>query len=65
MLLSAIIFLPLFFALLLLVSPREAWIRPAALVFSLVEFFLSLEILGRFDNSTPALQMVERLPWIP
>ncbi|PWU21982.1 MAG: Fe-S-binding domain-containing protein, partial [Bdellovibrio sp.] len=64
MLLSILVFCPLLFALILAMVGSARWIRPTALVFSLVEFVLSLVMLAQFDASTPALQMVERYPWI-
>ena len=63
--LSLLIFLPAIFALLLWVTPNGKWYRPVALVFSLVEFILSLVMLGQFNPGTPALQMVEKMPWVP
>lgn len=65
MILSAIVFLPILFALILTFWPKENSIRPLALGFSLVEFFLSLSLLQRFDPTSPALQMVEKSMWIP
>jgi len=65
MILTAIVFLPIVFALFLALWPKESTIRPLALGFSLVEFLLSLTLLQRFDQSTAALQMVEKSMWIP
>ena len=63
--LSAITLLPLAFAILIWMTPKESWIRPVALLLALFEFGLSLSILGLFDKSTPALQLVEIFPWVP
>lgn len=65
MLLSAITLLPLLFALIIWITPRESWIRPLALVLALAEFALSLLLLVNFDKSTHMIQMVELVPWIP
>lgn len=65
MILTAIVFLPIVFALILAFWPKENSIRPLALGFSLIEFFLSLGVLQRFDPNTAALQMVEKTMWIP
>lgn len=64
MLLSALIFLPIVFALAMLVLPR-ALVRPVALVLAIAEFVLSLTILGHFDKASVAAQMVEQYSWIP
>jgi len=64
MLLSAITFLPLFFAMILVVWPNARTIKHLALGFSVIEFILSLGLLFRFDNSTAQLQMVEKYQWI-
>ena len=65
MLLSTIIFLPILFAVVMLVWPQKSTLRPLALGFSLIEFFISLTILQKFDTSTAALQLVEKYSWIP
>lgn len=64
MLLSAVVFLPIVFALIITLWPKENSIRPLALGFGLIEFVLSLVILQRFDSSSSALQLVEQYPWI-
>jgi NADH-quinone oxidoreductase subunit M len=64
MLLSAIIFLPLVFALAMLVLPRSL-VRPAALALGIVEFGLSLIILCQFDKASVAAQLVEQYSWVP
>ena len=64
MILSSLIFLPLFFALVLCAWPQKNTIRHVALGFSLIEFVLSLVMLKSFNPSTAVLQMVEKTPWI-
>lgn len=63
-LLSLIIFLPLVFSGLLMLATSDRAIRAASLLFSLVEFVLSLAILKYFDPANPGLQMVVQTPWI-
>lgn len=64
MLLSAIVFLPLLFALIIALWPKTNSIRPLAFGFSIIEFILSLSILQRFDASSAALQLVEKHVWV-
>ena len=64
MLLSLIIFLPMLFAALVWFFPEDKWLRPVALIFSLIEFALSLAIFNSFEASSPGLQLVERMNWI-
>lgn len=64
MLLSAVVFLPMLFALIVALWPNQRTLRPLALGFALIEFALSLGIFYYFDPSSPALQLVERYPWI-
>lgn len=64
MLLTAVVFLPLVFALLVMAWPRIQSVRVLALGLALVEFALSLNILQRFNTETPALQFVEKHMWI-
>ena len=66
-LLSAIIFLPVVAAaaLLLIPGPRAAAIRAFTVVAMLLQFVLTLVLLGRFDPAVGAMQQVERLSWIP
>jgi NADH-quinone oxidoreductase subunit M len=65
--LSLLVFLPTLGAAALLLIPRR---RPSALLkaalgVSLLAFFQSLWVLGRFDPNAGAMQLVERLGWIP
>lgn len=64
MLLSTIVFLPIFFGLILLAWPSARTLRPLALAFGLLEFVLSLFLLHLYDPSTPKLQLVENYLWI-
>jgi len=64
MLLSAIVFMPLLFALIVTLWPRESSVRHLALGFSVIEFLLSLSLLQKFDPSSAALQLVEKHMWI-
>jgi len=63
-LLSAILFLPLVFALIIAVWPQKTTLRHLALGFSLMEFLVSLALLKDFDSSSAALQFVEKVTWI-
>jgi NADH-quinone oxidoreductase subunit M len=64
---SAIIFLPLFAAILMLFMAKEEeeLTRRFALGASLLTFLISLGLYFRFDSSKADFQFVERLPWIP
>jgi NADH-quinone oxidoreductase subunit M len=64
MLLSAIVFLPLLFALIVSIWPKSRSVRPVALGLSLIEFFLSLSLFQKFDPSSASLQLVEKHLWI-
>lgn len=65
MLLSTIIFLPLLFALLIVLNPFEKITRPLALFLATVQWFLAYLLFYRFDSSLVGLQLVEQTPWIP
>ncbi|MGE0680616.1 MAG: NADH-quinone oxidoreductase subunit M [Candidatus Binatia bacterium] len=64
---SVIIFLPLFAAILLLFMAKEEeeLARRFAFGASLLTFIISLGLFLHFDASTADFQFVERLPWIP
>ncbi len=64
MLLSAIVFCPLVYAVFLMLLPGHRIVRPIALLFSLVEFALSLLLLSYFDPNSAQLQLVEKYTWI-
>jgi NADH-quinone oxidoreductase subunit M len=63
MLLSALIFLPLFFVLLVVVSP-EKLTKPITLVSTSVHFAFSLLLFKHFNPNTADLQLVEKVPWL-
>ena len=65
MLLSALTFLPVVFALVIIFNPQEKITSKLALVFSGLLFTLSLVMLYNFNPETSALQFVEKSPWIP
>jgi NADH-quinone oxidoreductase subunit M len=66
-LLSILIFFPLAGALLLMWVPRRhaLLIKASVLIWSLVEFALSLPLFFTFNESTTAMQFVERRDWFP
>jgi NADH-quinone oxidoreductase subunit M len=64
MILSSIVFLPLLFAVIVAVWPKETSIRHLALGFSVIEFIVSLGLFRNFDPNTSSLQMVEKFMWI-
>ena len=61
--LSWLIFLPIFFALVLTVVPNKI-VKNLAIIFSLLVFTLSLVLLCVFDKSTYNPQLIENIPWI-
>ncbi len=63
--LSALIFLPLAWALLVLGIGNEKHARRTALAGALSELVLSLFVLARFSAGTPDVQFAERRAWIP
>jgi NADH-quinone oxidoreductase subunit M len=65
MLLSLIIFLPLWYALIVGLLPEQRWIRPVSLAFSLIHFGLSCTLFSYFDPSKASMQLVERAAWMP
>ncbi|MBI3019492.1 MAG: NADH-quinone oxidoreductase subunit M [Deltaproteobacteria bacterium] len=66
-LLTLLIFLPLCGALLLCFLPKslESKFQSLALLFSLLEFILSLFLLRTFDSSSHLLQFAQKVLWIP
>ncbi len=64
MLLSAVIFFPLLSALIVTLIPNST-VRFATMAFTIFEFGLSISVLSHFQKGTAALQMVEKIPWIP
>jgi NADH-quinone oxidoreductase subunit M len=66
-LLSLAIWLPVAFGVLLLATGRDqnaGVVRMLALVGALVSFLVTLPVISGFDNSTAAMQFVEKLSWI-
>lgn len=65
--LSALIYLPLLGAIILLVVSRryEAFIKGFTLAFSIIEFLLSVPLFFYFKENTSAMQFVERKAWFP
>lgn len=64
MVLSSIVFLPLLFALIVAVWPKQSTLRPLALGLSLIEFLVSLGIFRHFNPASTGLQLVEKYTWI-
>ncbi len=64
MLLSVIVLLPLLFALVVTLWPKESSVRHLAFGFSIVEFLVSLMLFQKFDSSSAGLQLVEKYTWI-
>lgn len=63
--LSTVIFVPLLGALLLLFFDREGTVKGIALGATLVNFFLSLPLLLRFDPQFVGFQFAELKDWFP
>lgn len=63
MLLSALIFLPIVFAVAVWFVP-ERLVRPVAFGLASVEFVLSLILFQQYDPSIAGLQLVERYSWV-
>ena len=66
-LLSVAIWLPIAFGGLLLAVGKDqnaAMVRAVALVGAVVSFLVTIPLVTGFDQSTAALQYVEKLPWI-
>lgn len=65
--LSLLILLPLAGSVVLFAVPaaKERLARWIAIGFGVVEFALSICMLVRFDSGSPAMQLTERLSWIP
>ncbi len=63
---SLVTFFPIIGVLVLMLVDRKAedTLRVTALVFALIEFFISLPLLFAFQNGTAAMQFVERYNWI-
>ena len=63
--LSILIFLPIFFAILLLGLDDAKLARKVALGGALLELGLSIALVGAFIRGTPDIQFAEHRPWIP
>ena len=64
MILSFLVFLPVFFALVVASWPQKSTTRHLALGFSVIQFLLSLAMMHGFDSNTASLQMVEKTLWV-
>lgn len=65
MLLSLLIFLPLWYALVVALLPDQRWIRPVSLALSLFHFFLSTALFYKFDPAKATMQLTEKAAWLP
>ncbi len=65
--LSILIFFPLAGAILLLFVDRQrtTLIKVSTLLFSIVEFGISLPLFFCFDDTSKAMQFIEKAPWFP
>jgi NADH-quinone oxidoreductase subunit M len=66
--LSLAIWVPILFGIILLAVGRDdqpGTARWIALVGSLVSFLITIPVITGFDNSTAAMQFVEKISWIP
>jgi NADH-quinone oxidoreductase subunit M len=63
--LSALIFLPIFSALVVATLPDARLARRASLAGALVELGLAIFVLASFVRGTPDVQLAERRAWIP
>ncbi len=66
-LLSVIIFLPLAGAVVLMFLPRSnpSLAKKWALVWTIIEFIVSLPLFFNFNEQTAQMQFVENVPWFP
>ncbi|MEK6646856.1 MAG: NADH-quinone oxidoreductase subunit M [Candidatus Firestonebacteria bacterium] len=65
--LSAITFIPLIGAIIILFFPKgkDNWVRISSAVFSGISFILSIWLYFNFNKATTDLQFVEKFSWIP
>jgi NADH-quinone oxidoreductase subunit M len=63
---SLVTFFPIFGVLILMFIDKKAedTLRGTAMVFALIEFFISLPLLFSFQNGVAGMQFVERYSWI-
>jgi len=64
MILSTLMFLPIVFALVLVLWPQKSTVRQLALGFSILQFAVSILMLKDFDSGFSGLQFVEKFSWI-
>jgi NADH-quinone oxidoreductase subunit M len=64
-LLTALVFVPLLGALLVLVQSDERATWNSAFIFSLIPLGISFYLFAAFDSSHPGFQFVEQYQWIP
>jgi NADH-quinone oxidoreductase subunit M len=64
-LISTVIFLPAFGAVLGVLITSEELVKRMALIISGLTFLLSLILFFAFDPAVPAMQFFERYPWVP
>lgn len=65
MLLSLLIFLPLWYALVVALLPDNRWIRPVSLALSTFHFLLSAALFYQFDPTKATMQLVQKAEWMP
>ena len=65
--LTFLIFFPLLGALLLLFADRKKtlYIKVFTLIFSIIEFGISLPLFFLFDEKAKGMQFMEKVPWFP
>jgi NADH-quinone oxidoreductase subunit M len=63
MLLSALIFLPFVFVILVAIVP-ERLTKPVTLISTVLHFCFSLLLFKHFDPNSADLQLVEKVPWL-
>jgi len=63
---SLVTFFPIFGVLILMFIDKKAedTLRGTAMVFALIEFFISLPLLFSFQNGVAGMQFVERYSWL-
>ena len=65
MLLSLLIFLPLWYAAVVALLPEKRWIRPVSFGLASFHFLLSTALFYSFDPSKSSMQLVEKAGWLP
>lgn len=64
MLLSLLVFLPILLAIVVTFWPQNSSLRYIALAGSIIEFLVSLIVLGQFNPNSASLQLVEKYTWV-